>query len=81
MFVSEPENSKSNYWLNSVLLNDRDERDKFLSYTNDNKVMTRPVWTLMNKLEMFKNCPKGNLDNSEWIEDRLVNIPSSVTNV
>lgn len=77
-FITEPENSKSNYWLNSVLLENRQERDNFLAYTNDNKVMTRPLWTLMNKLEMFKDCPKGNLDNSTWIEDRLVNIPSSV---
>lgn len=77
-FISEPEHSKSNYWLNSILLKNREERDKFLTYTNDNNVMTRPVWTLMHKMEMFKDCPKGNLANSEWVENRLVNIPSSV---
>jgi len=77
-FVTEPQNSNSNYWLNSVLLKNHDERDAFLTYTNDNNVMTRPVWTLMNKLKMFADCPKGNLDNSIWIEERLVNIPSSV---
>jgi aminotransferase in exopolysaccharide biosynthesis len=77
-FVSEPIDSKSNYWLNSVLLSDKDERDLFLTYTNDNNVMTRPVWTLMNKLEMFKNALHGDLSNAEWLEDRLVNIPSSV---
>ncbi len=77
-FVSEPQNCRSNYWLNSIMLKNRPQRDEFLTYTNDNKVMTRPVWTLMNKLEMFKDCPTGNLDNSFWIEDRLVNIPSSV---
>jgi len=77
-FVTEPEHTCSNYWLNSILLRDRKERDEFLTYTNDHKVMTRPVWTLMNKLEMYKDCPKGNLENSESIENRLVNIPSSV---
>ncbi|NNC95036.1 MAG: LegC family aminotransferase [Chitinophagales bacterium] len=77
-FFHEPEDAKSNYWLNAVLLKDRNERNEFLKYTNENSVMTRPVWTLMNKLEMFKNCYAADLSNSEWIEDRLVNIPSSV---
>lgn len=77
-FFSEPDNARSNYWLNSVLLKNKDERDAFLKYTNENNVMTRPVWTLMNKLSMFKDCPSGNLDTAEWIEQRLVNIPSSV---
>ena len=77
-FVSEPENCASNYWLNAVLLKDLNERDSFLEFTNKNNVMTRPVWTLMTKLEMFKDSIKGNIENAEWLEDRLVNIPSSV---
>jgi aminotransferase in exopolysaccharide biosynthesis len=77
-FVSEPENCASNYWLNAVLLKDLKERDSFLEFTNKNNVMTRPVWTLMTKLEMFKDSIKGNIENAEWLEDRLVNIPSSV---
>ena len=77
-FVQEPANSKSNYWLCAVLLPDRKKRDEFLQYTNDNGVMTRPVWRLMNKLEMFKNTIHDDLYNSEEIESRLVNIPSSV---
>ena len=77
-FFIEPENSKSNYWLNTVLLNDRETRDKFLEYTNSNGVMTRPAWTLMTKLKMFKDCLSDNLDNSLNLEDRIVNIPSSV---
>ena len=76
-FISEQENVRSNYWLNAILLNDEIERDAFLTYTNDNNVMTRPCWMLMNKLQMFKDAPSGNLDNAEWIESRLVNIPSS----
>jgi hypothetical protein len=40
--------------------------------------MTRPIWQLMNRLEMFKGCQTGPLDNSEWLADRIVNIPSSV---
>lgn len=77
-FFTEPKNAFSNYWLNVTILKDKNERDKFLEYTNSNGVMTRPAWRLMNKLEIFKQCQRGNLENSEWLEDRLVNIPSSV---
>ncbi len=77
-FFSEPPHSFSNYWLNSIILEDRNERDEFLKYSNDNGVMTRPIWTLMNKLEMFKDCQTGELKNANWLEDRVVNIPSSV---
>lgn len=77
-FVSEPLNSKSNYWLNAILLNNRNERDSFLKYTNNKGVMTRPIWELMNRLPMFKDAQCGILKNAEWIADRLVNIPSSV---
>jgi len=76
-FVSEPSNSKSNYWLNSIILNNKTQRDLFLGETNSHGVMTRPIWTLMNKLPMFKNSQCGDLTNSEWLEDRVVNIPSS----
>ena len=73
----EPEHSQSNYWLNAVLLKNRVERDEFLKFTNENGVMTRPAWRLTHKLPMFEQRFKGNLPNAEWIEDRLVNIPSS----
>jgi aminotransferase in exopolysaccharide biosynthesis len=77
-FVREPANSRSNYWLNAVILKNREQRDLFLTETNDHGVMTRPVWTLMNKLRMFVDCPAENLDNANFIEERLVNLPSSV---
>jgi perosamine synthetase len=77
-FVSEPENSRSNYWLNSIILKNKSQRDLFLDETNSQGVMTRPIWTLMNKLPMFKEAQCGNLTNSEWLEECVVNIPSSV---
>lgn len=76
-FVYEQEGSKANFWLNCVLLQDRATRDAFLKATNEQKVMTRPIWTLMNKLDMYADCMCSNLDNAEWLEDRVVNIPSS----
>jgi perosamine synthetase len=60
------------------LFKNKEERNKFLAFTNDRKVMTRPAWSLMNKLEMFKNCICENIDNAIDIENRLVNLPSSV---
>jgi len=77
-FFSEPENCYSNYWLNAIIFDNRTERDKFLEFTNSKSVMTRPVWRLMNKLDMHKNCQSGNLDNAFWLEERIVNIPSSM---
>ena len=77
-FVKEPMESKSNYWLNTILLKNKQQRDSFLEVANTAGVMTRPIWTLMSKLPMFINCQKGDLTNAEWLEDRVVNIPSSV---
>lgn len=77
-FIKEPENSKSNYWLQAVLLNDINKRDEFLEFTNKNGVMTRPIWKLMNELDMFKDCQKDDLKNAKYLEERVVNIPSSV---
>ena len=77
-FVVEPANSRSNYWLNAVLLKDRRAQQSFLEYTNDHGVMTRPVWELMNRLEMFRGCETDGLENTVWLEERIVNIPSCV---
>ena len=77
-FVQESINSQSNYWLNAIILKDKQQRDLFLDETNSEGVMTRPIWTLMNKLPMFKEAQCGDLTNAEWLEQRVVNIPSSV---
>ncbi|MGB0868631.1 MAG: LegC family aminotransferase [Flavobacteriales bacterium] len=77
-FIDELIDNRTNYWLNAVLLKNKEERDLFLKETNESGVMTRPIWALMNHLEMFKDCEKGNLTNAEWLEERVVNIPSSV---
>ena len=71
-------NCQSNNWLNGIVLKDKRQRNDFLEYTNENGVMTRPIWRLMSDLEMFKDCQQYNLKNSRWLEERVVNIPSSV---
>ena len=77
-FVKQLDGNKANYWLNTIVLDSKKERDQFLNITNDNSVMTRPIWRLMPKLSMFQDCQRDNLENSFWLEDRVVNIPSSV---
>jgi len=77
-FLAEPQDSVSNYWLHSIMLKDKEQRDKFLEFTNKNGVMTRPIWRLMNELEMFKDCQSSSLDNAKYLSQRVVNIPSSV---
>jgi dTDP-4-amino-4,6-dideoxygalactose transaminase len=77
IYCKEPKDSLSNYWLNCILLKDRQERDAFLKFTNENGVMTRPAWQLMNKLPMFGYCQTDDLEIAYNICDRLVNIPSS----
>lgn len=74
----EPEFSKSNYWLNAIILNDKKDRDKFLSFSNNQKVMTRPIWNLMWRMPMFADCLKDSQKVAIDLEERIVNIPSSV---
>lgn len=77
-FIEEPEYSQSNYWLNAILFESKKQRDEFLEYSNKNGVLTRPAWTLMYKLPMYKDCFKIETPNAEYIEKRLVNLPSGV---
>jgi aminotransferase in exopolysaccharide biosynthesis len=77
-FFEEPENCFSNYWLNVVILKNKETQLEFLEYTNDHGVMTRPIWELMSRLPMFEKCENDGLKNTIWFADRVVNIPSSV---
>lgn len=77
-FFTGIENTKSNNWLNVIIMRSKKIRDDFLKFTNSEGVMTRPIWRLMSNLEMYKNCQNDGLENSIWLEERVVNIPSSV---
>jgi perosamine synthetase len=77
-FIAEPAHARSNYWLNTIVLKDRQERDQFLAYATNKGIQTRPVWTLMSNLPMYRHCQCTPLETAQWLEDRLVNIPSSV---
>ncbi|QLC67463.1 LegC family aminotransferase [Flavobacterium sp. LPB0248] len=77
-FRTETPDTKANYWLMCVELENKRDRDLFLKATNDNNVMTRPIWQLMYRLPMYCNCQRDKQINAEFLEERIVNIPSSV---
>lgn len=76
-FVTEPEYAKSNYWLNAIICPDKESREEALAGTNSSGVMTRPIWQLMHRLPMFENAIRGDLTYSEFIEEHLINLPST----
>ncbi len=77
-FMAEPKDTRSNYWLCTIALADRADRDALLEATNAAGVMTRPAWKLMPDLAMYASCFSGPIDNARWLQDRVVNLPSSV---
>jgi perosamine synthetase len=80
-FFRAPPFSRSNFWLNAILLDEEfaGEREAFLAEAHKAGILVRPVWTLMHKLKMFKNCPRADLSRAESIESRLINLPSSAS--
>jgi len=76
-FVLEPQYAQSNYWLNAIICSSANDRDELLKITNQAGVMTRPIWQLMHRLPMFCDAPRGDLEQSKYIEAHLVNLPST----
>lgn len=76
-FVDEPAYAQSNFWLNAIICEDALARDNLLKVTNASGVMTRPIWKLMHRLPMFQHAHRDSLEVSEWVEQHLVNLPSS----
>ena len=77
-FVQETADSMANYWLNAVVTKDKTERDALLEATNTSGVMTRPAWIPMHRLKMNSAYLTGDMSNTNWLHERLVNVPSSV---
>lgn len=76
-FIKEQENTKANYWLNTILTNNLTERNIVLEQTNNSGVRTRPAWFPMHKLNINSKFQKTDLSNTNWLNDRLINLPSS----
>ena len=75
--VDIPKNTDWNYWLMSILLDNKKDRDIFLEETNNKGINTRPIWTLMYHLPMYQNSQRDSQENAEYLEQRIVNLPSS----
>lgn len=78
-FKLEPEGCRSNYWLQTIILDSdhANTRDRILEKTNQSGFMTRPVWNLLHKFKQFANSPKMDLSGAIDLEKTLINIPSS----
>lgn len=76
--VSIPKETSWNYWLMSIKLSDKRERDFFLEKTNNKSIFTRPTWRLLYKLPMYSNCQKDSQKNANFLEKTIVNIPSNL---
>lgn len=78
-FLREPPHTRSNYWLNAVVLAPEmaTQRDALLGALNDAGYMSRPLWTLMHRLPMYAQCPRMPLPVAESLEARVINLPSS----
>jgi perosamine synthetase len=77
-FRTELKDTQANYWLMCIELENLEERNVFLKATNDAKTMTRPIWQLMYRLPMYQHCFRDMQKNAEFLEARIVNIPSGV---
>lgn len=71
--------SESNYWLNAILVEDFEVRELLLSEANASGVMMRPVWELMCDLPAFSHSQNDGCETARWLQERLVNIPSSAS--
>ncbi|MEK5146255.1 LegC family aminotransferase [Psychrobacillus sp. FSL K6-4615] len=73
----EPVNTKGNYWLQTLVLDQKQNRDNILDFLNESGVMSRPIWTPMDELKPFENMPKADLTITKKLKNTLINIPST----
>lgn len=77
-FIKARSGTKPNFWLNAIMFENIKDKELFLEYSNANGVMTRPIWSLNNELEIYKDCQCTNLTNAKFLSERIVNIPSGI---
>lgn len=78
-FIQEPEGTRSNYWLCSVMLDEMhaSDRDKILQTLNEQGIHARPLWDLLSTLPMYRRSPSGSLENAKSVQERVISLPSS----
>jgi len=78
-FLAEPPGTRSNYWLNNIMLDPgrAAEQGAVLEALNAAGFGARPAWTPMHMLAMYRDCPRSDLSVTEEVFRRLVSLPSS----
>jgi len=74
--LKEPKNSTSNYWLNTILLKNSDEKNRLIDICTKKGIMVRPIWKPLHTLDMYKNSQYTDMTNTLEFYDRALNIPS-----
>ncbi len=80
-FVNGIKKTDPNYWLYTIIMKNKFERNNLLQFLNANNIMARSSWKLMHKLPMFNKYQCGDLKHSEWLSERIINLPSSPTKI
>lgn len=77
--IEEPLHSRSNYWLQTVLLSEDKAylRDQILNELNSAGIAARPTWNLVSTLLPYTKTPRMELKNSENLAKRIINLPSN----
>ena len=77
-FKQERKGTISNYWLNTLIVENKRERDIILEQTNKSLIMTRPAWTPMHRLPFNTSFQREEMTNTDWLFDRIISVPSGV---
>lgn len=77
--LREPEGCRSNYWLQTLLLNngDADLLNEIFDKSHVLGLQLRPAWKLVSQLKPYQNCQRMDLDEANELVTRIINIPSS----
>ena len=76
---SEKKFSKSNHWLQTIILkkNYINLKEDIINDLHKKEILARPAWKLISTLKPYKNFPKMNLSGAKNIYSSVINLPSS----
>jgi perosamine synthetase len=77
-FFQPASHTRSNHWLNTLILDcdDAQALEAILALLNREGIHARPAWTPMHALPMYQRCPRMPLPETERLARTVVNLPS-----
>tara|TARA_B100001093_G_scaffold495600_1_gene540272 strand:+ start:3256 stop:4431 length:1176 start_codon:yes stop_codon:yes gene_type:complete len=75
--LDEPKNSRINYWLITAVFKNQKKKQNFISDMNKVGLGLRNLWRPLHSLKIYNRCQSDNLDNSNEIFNKALNLPSS----